>query len=468
MPRAKSPKLKIAGCLLSLAWAATARAAPTLLLDDPLTQPKGGGQTVSGGTFSAKGWTRDGFDSQIIYDLGKGITAGRLQFEMDGVNGTSHGVGGFPDCRAIFAAVDNNGSGDIDDPGNESVQFLWAWAMEETDYCNGGPGGLERTNKMKLLVHTGGASEPGEPMSSPLVWDESQFYQYEIGWDQSHAWLLRDGVTVLDQVFPSAPILMNMRYVFLGTVKRYKAGVKNATYRNLKLWDDGGPTAGDGGTSDAGGADAGGSCLEAGPLSPANGSGQAAVLGVDYTHCSGAAALRVVQLWVGDQVSGGTPAVSASYEAGQLRLDGATESCAPGESKVLVSTHGSLDCAGSSVTSAGDVLSVKWAVAFDLASFSGSHKVFVDAKGGSGTPEPRLGWTELGTFTVGTTTLDGGKLDGGGGGASGGTTPAADSGCGCRIERNGHEPWGLSAPLLLVMGAWARRRRRASWAALLS
>ncbi len=203
---------------------------------------------------------------------------------MDGVNGVDHGKGGFPDCRAIFAAVDNNGSGDIDEPTNLNVQFLWAWAMEETDYCNGGPGGFERTNKMKLLVHTLGAEEPGEPMSDPLVWDVAKFYKYEIGWNDSHAWLNRDGVVVLDQPFPSAPLVMSLRYLFLGTVHRYKAGVKNATYRNLQVFDDGGPVPSDAGASGSGGGggsvpvdagsgggDAGG--MDAGPSSGGNANG---------------------------------------------------------------------------------------------------------------------------------------------------------------------------------------------------
>ncbi len=389
--------LLVVGMALALR-AGVAVAAPTVVLDDPLTAPGGSGQTVNDGTFSPAGWTRDSFDAQIVYDLGAPITAGRVVFEMDGVNGVDHGVGGFPDCRAIFAAVDNNGSGNIDDPGNESVQFLWAWAMEETDYCNGGPGGLERTDKMKLLVHTTGASEPGEPMSDPLAWDITQFYTYEIGWDEDHAWLHRDGSVVLDIAYPSAPIIMNERYLFLGTVNRYKSGVKNATYRNLIVYDDGGPTLPDAGVDS--GVDAGGSCLGAGPLSPPNGSGTSASLVVPYSSCEGATAWRIVQIWVGDQVAAGQPAVSASLEAGLLHLDGSSDSCAPGDSKILSGTYGALDCAATTVVDAGDKRTVTWALSFDAAGFGGTHQVFADAKGGSGTPEPRLGWTALGTFNV--------------------------------------------------------------------
>lgn len=440
--------------------------AATVVLDDPLTAPIGAGQTVTGGTFSSAGWTRDSFDSQIIYDLGKPITAGRVVFAMDGVNGVDHGVGGFPDCRAIFAAVDNNGSGNIDDPGNLDVQFLWAWAMEETDYCNGGPGGLDRTDRMKLLVHTTGASEPGEPMSDPLLWDITQFYTYEIGWDENHAWLHRDGAVVLDIAYPSAPIIMNLRYVFLGTVNRYKSGVKNATYRNLVVYDDGGPAAVDAG-ADSGDA---GTCMSAGPLAPPNGSGTSASLVVPYTHCEGASAFRVVQIWVGDQVAAGTPAVSASYEAGLLHLDGSSDACAPGDKKTLSSANGALDCGATTVSDAGNTRTVSWALSFDATGFAGTHKVFADAKGGTGTPEPRLGWTELGSFDVIAGGSDAGWSDAGasggaggaaaaGGGPSRGSTAGGDSGCGCRIPR---APGAPGAPLVLVAGiAIGLLRRRA-------
>jgi hypothetical protein len=437
----------------SILLSGNALAAPTLVLNDPLTAPQASGQTVTGGTFSSAGWTRDSFQSQIVYDLGNSITAGRVIFEMDGVNGVDHGVGGFPDCRAIFGAVDSNGSGDIDGPGNENVQFLWAWAMEETDYCNGGPGGFERTHKMKLLVHGGAPEEPGEPMSDPLSWDITTFYTFEIGWDQNHAWLLRDGAMVLDQVYPSAPVIMNMRYVFLGTVHRYDAGVKNATFRNLEIWDDGGPTNPP--PTDSG------TCLSAGSLTPAHGGGLSADLSVTYSHCEGASAFRIVQLWVGDEVASGVPALSLGYEAGELHLDGSAEACAPGDPTVLTSSHGSLDCAKTTVTQSGNDVIVSWSLGFDAQSFAGTHQVFVDAKGGTGSPEPRLGWTNLGTFTVSSSWTDGGLATGGTDGAGNparGSTLADDSGCGCRTSRSGGAtPWMFLALLLVCRRRMANR-----------
>jgi len=204
-----------------------------LVLDDSLTAPYGPSQQRRGGTFSAAGWNRgNDFESKLIYDLGRTITHGRIRFEMDGVNGHDHGVGGWPDCRAIFAALDSDGSGNL---GNQNI---WIWAMDSTEICNGDAGGPPRTNRMKLLLRTLVEPEPHEPMSEELSWNESRFYTYEITWDEHGGVMRRDGTVVLQNPFET-PRLMRMRHVFLGTINRYRAGVKNATYRNLQIWDMG-------------------------------------------------------------------------------------------------------------------------------------------------------------------------------------------------------------------------------------
>jgi MYXO-CTERM domain-containing protein len=223
-----------------------------LVLDDPLTSAGGPPKAVQGGSFSAAGWTRDTFESKIIYDLGRQITHGRIEFEMDGVNGTDHGVGGWPDCRAIFAAVDSDGAGNL---GNQNI---WVWAMDNTVICNGSDSPPYRTNKMKLLLRTLTDPEPGEPMSPELNWDETHFYKYEVTWDENGGVLVRDGVVVLENPFDT-PRQMHLQFVFLGTINRYRAGVGGATYRNLKVWDlDAQPGEPDAGPPDAGGDDAGG------------------------------------------------------------------------------------------------------------------------------------------------------------------------------------------------------------------
>jgi len=223
-------------------------------------------------------------------------------------------------------------------------------------------------------------------------------------------------------------------------------------------------------------------CLQAIALEPAAGQGDAAVFRATYRHCEGAATFRVVQLWVGAEVSEIAERVHAGYEAGRFNLENGGD-CAPGDPVVLQSTYGALDCAASTVTMQGTDMMVEWAIAFDVDTFAGVRGVFFDAKGGAGDPEPRLGWTQMGTFTVepaagtdeGTTAAtDEGTSDGGDGQDTGETTtgtvgastgesgglPGAnprrpvDGGCACGVDGTRLGPW-LCAFVLV------RRRRRA-------
>ena len=191
-------------------------------------------------------------------------------------------------------------------------------------------------------------------------------------------------------------------------------------------------------------------------VTPASGSGAAQTFTVRLSHCEGASAFRVTQLRVTKVVDAAEPAVAAGFEGGAFYLD--AESCAPGEARTLVSTHGSLDCAASSVTENGNELAVSFALAFDVESFAGERGLFVDAKGGSVTPEPRLGWTEVGSFTV--------SAPSGTGGSSGGAPPTdrggvagGDSGCGCRVPARSRAAGWVVA--LLGFALLARRRRSA-------
>jgi len=228
-------------------------------------------------------------------------------------------------------------------------------------------------------------------------------------------------------------------------------------------------------------------CLQAIALEPAAGQGAAEVFRATYRHCEGAATFRVVQLYVGNVVDAGEPSVNLGYEAGRFFLEDAPGDCAPGDATVLTSTYGSFDCAASSVAPMGDDLVVHWAVQFDTVAFAGIRGVFFDAKGGAGDPEPRLEWTQMGTFVVapdagttsdptsggvdgsddGTPADTGTSSDGADTSGTGGSTtepegvPAtgvgqspADAGCTCRAEPGG---WPLG---LVVLVALARRRAR--------
>lgn len=180
-------------------------------------------------------------------------------------------------------------------------------------------------------------------------------------------------------------------------------------------------------------------CLQAIALEPAAGQGATEVFRATYRHCEGAATFRVVQLYVGDEVLASVPSVNLGYEAGRFFLEDAAGDCAPGDAATLVSVHGTLDCATSTVTPMGDDLVVEWSIAFDTAGFAGIHGIFFDAKGGAGDPEPRLEWTQMGTFVVapdaGTTGTasttgvdDGGDASGTGADAATTSTDAETSG----------------------------------------
>lgn len=198
-------------------------------------------------------------------------------------------------------------------------------------------------------------------------------------------------------------------------------------------------------------------------VSPANGSGPAQAFVTKISHCEGASKLRVVQLFVAQQVDPKEPAVAAAFEAGAFHLD--TGSCNPGEAKKLTSAHGSLDCATSNATTSGNEMTVTFSLDFDTVTFAGERGLFVDAKGGTVSPEPRLGWTELGKFTVTSTPSGSGGAGGedGGAGAAGvrGSVSEYDSGCGCgAVGRRGRTPAHVVLVGLVMLVCSNRRRAR--------
>jgi hypothetical protein len=164
-----------------------------------------------------------------------------------------------------------------------------------------------------------------------------------------------------------------------------------------------------------------GPCLTADGLEPAAGSGASAVFEATYAHCEGATAFRVVQLWIGDDVTSEAQRINLGYEAGTFSLEGGG-TCAPQDPVVLQTPLGAFDCAASTVDFAGTQATVRWAIEFDTTAFAGAHGVYFDAKGGEGEPEPRLGWTQMGTFLV-----EPDASEGGGSTTGAGTTTASTS-----------------------------------------
>lgn len=203
---------------------------------------------------------------------------------------------------------------------------------------------------------------------------------------------------------------------------------------------------------------------------PSATSGTQAVFRATYAHCAGASAIRVAQLWVGPMPAAGANSVSVAYEAGRLSLDG--QSCAPGEARVLAGTHGSLDCARTTVTDAGTTRLITWALTMSPATLGGAQGVFADAKANTAMPEPRLGWTRLGDFDVrvDVPAMDGGATsdasandatvtdvaDASRRDAGGGAT--VEGGCGCRAAGT-RRSRGALASLGLIALAFALARR---------
>lgn len=177
-------------------------------------------------------------------------------------------------------------------------------------------------------------------------------------------------------------------------------------------------------SSELGSTPAAAGCITATSLVPMSGTGEVVTFTATYSHCEGATALRVVQLWIGDEVTPEAMRVNLGYEAGVFSLESAS-TCALGEAKVLQGPYADFDCAAATVTPSGNDLIVTWPLSFDAAVFPGPHGVFFDAKGGTGDPEPRLGWTEMGTFTVAAAGADGSTDAGGsqGSGSSSGSSP---------------------------------------------
>jgi hypothetical protein len=138
--------------------------------------------------------------------------------------------------------------------------------------------------------------------------------------------------------------------------------------------------------------------LKAISVQPTNGYGCGTTFVAGYSHSQGAGTFRIVQLWIGLEVVSDTPMMGAALENGLFQTAG--QSCLPGEDKVIEAEYGSLDCAASSFYDQGNERWVNFAITFNTETFAGKKGIFFDAKGGEGDPEPRLGWTEMGVFTV--------------------------------------------------------------------
>jgi hypothetical protein len=490
------PVVVIAAVASIVAVAPAARA--TTYVDDPLTSSSFTGRGQSGGSFGASGFTTTAASDSIWYEMPEAVPSGRVEFTVTGLSLASTLMNADNDIFTMYQAPTGV---------TEPIPY-WPW----------------RNNDFKVFLRIFGVAETGRPGAMKLElagcprgepwwhdeacpdtctsidgiayasdghdvgWDAAATYRFAIAWGAGTMTFSRDGVALGSVSYPStfAPQPMRIR---IGTPRNdIPVGI---TVRDVHIEGTGGamtPTCTATAPMDAGTPvipDAGpAACdpvIEAAGLSPSIATGTDVVFDARYRNCYGASAFRIVQLWVGDSVAVGVPNVQLGYEGGRIFLE--SQSCAPGEGMVLHGAHGSIDCARSTATPSGNELAMRWAMQFDASNFAGVHGVFFDAKGPSTkTPEPRLGWTRMGTFTVAVVpdagTADAGAVDAGSSDANpSDAAPSMDAardvttrdagtdsrppegGCGCTTPGRLRDARSVLGLIGLAMMAVVRRRR---------
>lgn len=432
-----------------------------------------------GGGFSSEGWTVTGQNDRIWWALPR-LTSGSIEFTL--TNATlANLVAADGEIFAMYEA-----GHDIEEPipyspelrNNHYKAFIRVYGTDE----------VGRAGSMKLIWIMCPSGAPGystdgalcgcesfleEPFDDPGPWDGSP-QRIRLEWGGGVSRLLRNGAEVVrvdwgDSGIEFGPhelhfMLGNPRNGAVGDGASMPIG---AIFSDVVVDGAEGPvaTCGGSGDPDAGvppAPDAGVDyCdrperLHAVAIEPPAGRGDAQVFRATYKHCDGWDAFRVVQLTVGDAVDA-LAQVPVAYEDGRFHLG--EDSCASGEARTLANAYGALDCARSGVSMAVDDLVVDWALSFEPDTFPGTHGLWMDGKGpASTTPEPRIGWTRMGDYTVerASSSVDAGARDAGGRLDGGGRHPGVSSGCGCRASS---APSSI-APLALALALLAARRRR--------
>ena len=465
---------------------ASRASAETTYVDDPLSaMPKGAAGVVvgnKGGAFSASGWTTTGDDDALWFLIPATLPTARVEVNVKGVS-TTNLDGEEHDLIVTYGDSDRT----------EPVEYSPAY-RNNTFKTNlrifgaGSPaagGRPQGANKLELRLCPAGL--PGYTDMCPcstdvfevgylggppnaIPWDPATNYRFKISWAPGSIKYTRGIEPEVSIGYPGslAPKALRVRIGSprhgVGSVNRMPKGI---TFQNLLIAGTPG-TATPACTPADAGVDASSTCDPSKPMrvDPLVMSGD--VARVTYHHCAGASSFRIAQFFIGDVVDPVVPNLAGGYEGGRLFVGG--DSCAPGEAKKLASAHGSLDCARTKVVAEGNKLTIDWAVSLDPGGLGVKPRpFFVDAKG-TATPEPRLGWTRVGTYDGAT---DGGVVvsdtgvvsaDAGGDGAV--RTPemqAEDLGggelaCGCVVGRRAAP----NAWWLLIAALAVRVRRRAS------
>ena len=365
----------------------------TELICLPLTsevQAVGAGGVVVGGSFTAAGFSpsnQGGIDFPI--PLGADLTEGFLEFDVQGLlplDGPELGGGKvslFSFCGE--APDDNEYIGYQKMPPDYRDGHILRYGMDDDGLAD----------NWDAVVITGAGFGC---LYSIVDWQPGQVHHIEAAWGPGGITTWIDGVNPCgnpnsgggngDSFDPAAAVFL------LGNRCQHYANQQPvATLSNLRVVGNGTlPPPPPPGPCESG------PVIEAVSLSPGAGSGATAELQARYRHCAGGDAFRVAQLWVGPEPGANAAAVHAGYGDGVFGLDGAV--CAPGADLRIEGELATLDCARSAATVVGDGLILDFALEFDAAGFAGEHGVWFDGKGGEGDPEPRIGWTQMGTFTV--------------------------------------------------------------------
>ncbi|MEI8257223.1 MAG: hypothetical protein WCJ30_16235 [Deltaproteobacteria bacterium] len=465
-------------------------------LDDSLRGSSAAGHAI-GGSFDASGWTATGRTDRLWWAIPR-LVSGSVEFTVSNISLANLTL---VDHEIFSLYEDGYGIGEpiayAPYRDNHYKAMIRIYGQMELP--------ADRVGRVKMMWGICPSGDPGhgacgcasffeEPLTpAALAWDGSP-HRMRIEWGGGVSRLFRDGVEILSSTWTGYDFGPSDLHIALGSSRADAVGTAGmpigAVFSDVVVDGTEGPLATCGGSSTDGGVitDAASLCsslpvIEAISLTPTDGSGTSGVLRAVYRHCAGAASFRVAQLRVADGLAAGVPAVAVGYEAGMLGLD--AQQCAPGEARVLTGAYGSLDCARTTVSSSGDDLTIDWALGFDGATFSGTHGVYFDAKGPSSVvPEPRLGWLQMGTFTVPAVAMDAGLVDASSDATAGDVTTdgaridaaRADAarprdaggsgtvggGCGCATVpvrgRSGAGPFGL----LVAMAAMIRRRRHST------
>lgn len=458
-------------------------------LSDSLKDGAPKGKAV-GGSYGPSGWTVTGKADRIYYVVPR-LVQGSIEFTASNITTSNLSLSD----HEIFAMYD--GGYGIPEPINYNPEFRDNHYKQLIRvYGQMVPDRLGE-QKFIMLMCPDGAPGYGQCKCSKSYYDGDGWWggnptwdgsatKIKVEWGNGKATYSRDGVAVWTNDYSSTGLVFGPSelHFTIGCPRNSAiadAGMPiGAVFSDVLVQGTEGPLATCGGTGAGGSGGTGGTSASGGTggcdpvnpiaavsLTPVSGAGPADVFVAQYAHCEGAAKLRVVQLLVGEPIAG-QPYVAPAFESGKLYLG--TQSCAPGEAKVLSDPLGTLDCAKTSVATSGNQTTVSWALAFDVSKFAGLHGVWLDAKGGSVTPEPRLGWTKLGEYTVqaGSSGGSGGSgwsgsggtlpnAGGAGGAGQGGTEPVEGEGCGCRAP--GSRSSGAGA-LLIALGALLGRRAR--------